>query len=406
MSTTATSARVRLAGAAVFAVFVLSGLTFASWAARLPAVRDALELDPDAMGLVLLFGAMGSLLSLPLTGRVVSAIGSRRTLIVGSLTAALGMGGAVLAVTQGSVVGVAAGLFVSMMGYGSWDMAMNFAGTVVERALSRSIMPWFHAGFSGGAVLGAAGGTVASGNDISLPVHLGVTLVVVVVAVLVSVRGLLPDVEPPTDGDAAEPAHKPSFARTWLEGRTLLIGMVVLAAALTEGAANDWLALAVVDGFDVPNSTGALGFTVFVVAMTIMRFAGTWLLDRFGRLIVLRLCTAFAIVGLAIFGLVPNLPLALAGAVLWGFGAALGFPVGMSAATDDPKHAAARLSVVSTLGYTAFLIGPPLLGLLADHIGYRYALLAVMVPLIISLLVLPAAAPVKEPVAAPATDAA
>ncbi|WP_420111708.1 MFS transporter [Pseudactinotalea sp.] len=383
--------RVRLAAACVFAVFVLSGLTFASWASRLPTVRDELGLQPDQMGVILLVGACGSLLSLPVTGRIVAAIGSRLTVTAGAVLAALGLVGAVVGVSQGNAVGVAAGLFAAMMGIGSWDMAMNFAGTVVERSLSRSIMPWFHAGFSFGAVLGAAGGTVASSHHIGLPWHLGVALGFVVVAVLACVRGFLPDVEPPADGEA--PVARTSFARTWLEPRTLLIGLIVLSAALTEGAANDWLALAVVDGFEVPNSTGALGFTVFVVAMTIMRFVGTWLLDRFGRLLVLRLCTGFAIVGLAVFGLVPNLPIALAGAVLWGFGAALGFPVGMSAASDDPRHAAARLSVVSTIGYTAFLLGPPLLGLLADHVGYRTALLAVLVPLVASLLALPAAAP-------------
>lgn len=397
------TARVRLAAACVFAVFVLSGLTFASWASRLPTVRDELGLAPDQMGVILLVGACGSLLSLPVTGRIVAAIGSRLTVIAGAMLAALGLAGAVVGVSQGSAVGVAAGLFAAMMGIGSWDMAMNFAGTIVERSLTRSIMPWFHAGFSFGAVLGAAGGTLASSRHIGLPWHLGVALAFVVVAVLACVRGFLPDVEPPAEGEA--PAARTSFARTWLEPRTLLIGLIVLSAALTEGAANDWLALAVVDGFDVPNSTGALGFTVFVVAMTIMRFVGTWLLDRFGRLVVLRLCTGFAIVGLAVFGLVPNLPIALAGAVLWGFGAALGFPVGMSAASDEPQRAAARLSVVSTIGYTAFLVGPPLLGLLADHVGYRTALLAVLVPLVASLLALPAAAP-RDAAAADAGDQA
>lgn len=385
------TSRVRLAAGCVFAVFVLSGLTFASWASRLPTVRDELDLAPDQMGVILLVGACGSLLSLPVTGRIVAAIGSRLTVIAGATLAALGLAGAVIGVSQGSVVVVAAGLFAAMMGIGSWDMAMNFAGTVVERALSRSIMPWFHAGFSLGAVLGAAGGTVASSHHIGLSWHLGIALGFVVLAVLASVRGFLPDLDPPAEGEA--PPARTSYARHWLEPRTLLIGLIVLSAALTEGAANDWLALAVVDGFEVPNSTGALGFTVFVVAMTVMRFVGTWLLDRFGRLLVLRLCTGFAIVGLAVFGLVPNLPIALAGAVLWGFGAALGFPVGMSAASDDPRHAAARLSVVSTIGYTAFLLGPPLLGLLADHVGYRTALLAVLVPLVASLLALPAAAP-------------
>src|SRR5699024_2797778 len=121
---------------------------------------------------------------------------------------------------------------------------------------------------------------------------------------------------------------------------------------------------------------------------------GTMLLDRFGRVAILRLCTALAIAGLALFTLVPWLPVAMAGAVLWGMGAALGFPVGMSAASDDPFRAAARLSVVSTVGYAAFLVGPGTLGLLADAVGTREALLAIMVPLVIGLLVIPAA---REP---------
>jgi len=387
-----TSSRVRLSAASVFVVFILSGLTFASWASRLPAVRDQLGLQPDQMGILLFAGACGSLLSLPLTGRVVSAIGSRRTVMAASALTVVGMATAVTGVEQGTPWIVGGGLFAAMMGYGAWDMGMNFAGTVVERALSRSIMPWFHAGFSLGAVLGAAGGTFAASHGLGLPAHMAIVLAVVLVTVLLAVRGFLPEPDAGATADAGSPASG-GFARTWLEGRTLLIGLVVLAAALTEGAANDWLALAVVDGFDVPNSTGALGFTVFIVAMTVMRFGGTSLLDRFGRLAVLRLCTALAIAGLAIFGLAPGLPLAMIGAVLWGFGAALGFPVGMSAASDDPARAAARLSVVSTIGYTAFLVGPPLLGLLADHVGYRAALLAVLVPLIASFFALPAVAP-------------
>jgi len=106
---------------------------------------------------------------------------------------------------------------------------------------------------------------------------------------------------------------------------------------------------------------------------------------------VLRLAGGLAFVGLALFALVPNLPLALVGVVLWGMGAALGFPVGMSAASDDPVRAAGRVSVVSTVGYTAFFVGPPLIGLLAEHVGYRHALLAILVPIALGLLVAGAA---------------
>jgi MFS family permease len=108
---------------------------------------------------------------------------------------------------------------------------------------------------------------------------------------------------------------------------------------------------------------------------------------------VLRLSAVLSLVGLVVFGLVPSLVGALAGVVAWGLGAALGFPVGMSAASDEPRRAAPRVAVVATIGYSAFLAGPPLLGLLAEHVGYRHALLAIALPVVIGLVVLPAARP-------------
>ena len=173
----------------------------------------------------------------------------------------------------------------------------------------------------------------------------------------------------------------------------MLIGLVVLSAALTEGAANDCVAIAVVDGFEADHATGAVAFGVFVTAMTGMRLLGTGLLDRFGRVAVLRLSAVASLVGLGLFALAPALWLALVGVVLWGLGAALGFPVGMSAASDDPRRAAPRVAVVATIGYSAFLAGPPLLGLLAEQIGYRQALLAITVPVLVGLFVIQAARP-------------
>ncbi|MDX5398747.1 MAG: MFS transporter, partial [Actinomycetes bacterium] len=117
------------------------------------------------------------------------------------------------------------------------------------------------------------------------------------------------------------------------------------------------------------------------------------LLERHGRVTTLRVSTGLAIVGLALFTLAPSLPFAMAGVALWGLGAALGFPVGMSAASDEPARAAARISVVSTIGYTAFMAGPPLIGLLAEVFGYRGALLFVALPLVVAFLLIPATRP-------------
>lgn len=277
---------------------------------------------------------------------------------------------------------------------------MNLQGTVVERDLDRAIMPRFHAGFSLGAVAGAGVGALAAGAGVPLGWHLTVAAVASALSVLTLVGFYLPDgaMTDPAPAAASGGPRRRALA-AWVEPRTLLIGVMVLAAALTEGSANDWLALSVVDGFNSTQALGALTFGVFVAAMTLMRFAGTGLLDRYGRVPILRLCAGLALAGLLLFGLAPTLPLAMAGVILWGLGAALGFPVGMSAAADDPAHAAARVSVVSSIGYIAFLAGPPLLGMLADHLGYRTALLAITAPLIVSLLLSRVAAPLEPDLA-------
>jgi cyanate permease len=133
------------------------------------------------------------------------------------------------------------------------------------------------------------------------------------------------------------------------------------------------------------------GFAVFVVAMTAVRMVGTGLIDRFGRVAVLWSTMGVAAAGVLLIVFAEPPALVVAGIVLWGVGASLGFPVGMSAAADDPRHAAARVSVVSTIGYAAFLVGPPLLGFVGDRVGTLNALLVVVVLLVPAALVVPAA---------------
>jgi MFS family permease len=395
MATTLDPRSVRTASAAVFTVFALAGFNFSTWAARLPAVRDALGLSEGQMGLLLLVGSTGSLVALPLSGLVVTRIGAPRAVLGFAVLNASGLAIAATGAALGEVVVTAAGLVVFGVGTGVWDAAMNLEGAIVEQHLGRTVMPRYHAGFSLGTVVAAALAALLAWAHVPVQVHIPAAVAVSTVLVAVAVRSFLPAGQHGAADDAGAPQGGPSVFAAWLEPRTLLIGLVVLAAALTEGAGNDWLSLAVVDGFAQDDAVGALAFGVFVSAMTAMRFLGTGLLDRFGRVAVLRLCAALALVGLLVFGLVPDdmLWLALIGAVLWGMGAALGFPVGMSAASDDPLRAAARVSVVSTIGYTAFLAGPPLIGLLAAHLGYRHALLAIAVPIVIGLLVVNAAAP-------------
>lgn len=378
----------RTASWAVFITFALNGLAFSSLASRVPAVRDDLGLQPAQMGLLLLAVSSGALIAMPLSGLVVQRLGARRTILSFAAVNGVGLIAAAAAVGGGVVWATAAALFAVGMGTGVWDAAMNLEGAAVEQQLGKAIMPRFHAGFSLGTIIGAGLGALAAAVGAPLLAHLGLVLPLGYAALLVCARSYLPEGTHDAHHDGS---GKPRSA--WREPRTLLIGLVVLAAALTEGAANDWVSLAVVDGFDVGNDVGALGFALFVTAMTAMRMLGTGLLDRLGRVPVLRLLAVLSVAGLLLFALAPTLWLAAIGVVLWGMGAALGFPVGMSAASDDPRRAPARVAVVATIGYSAFLGGPPLIGLLADQVGYRHALLAIAVPVLIGLLVLPAAKP-------------
>jgi MFS family permease len=127
--------------------------------------------------------------------------------------------------------------------------------------------------------------------------------------------------------------------------------------------------------------------------MTAARWFGPPLLDRYGRVPVLRGCAALAAAGLLLYVFAPNVPLALIGALLWGAGTSLGFPTGMSAAADDPARAAARVSVVASIGYCAFLGGPPLIGFLGEHVTVLRALLAVGALLAVAAVVVPALRP-------------
>lgn len=371
-------------------VFGVNGFVFASWMSRVPDVKDILALTPGMLGVMLLAVSVGSLLGLPMAGRIAGRVGAAWTVRLGMTLAIPGVILAALAVRpELSMFWVMPGLFLLGLGVGVWDVAQNLEGTVIERALGRAIMPWFHAGFSGGTVLGALIGAGLVWLGIPLAVHLTAAAVLTGLSVWWGTGKYLSTLGEADEPEAAKSAPQRS---AWLEPRTLLIGVMVLAAAFAEGTANDWMAVAFVDGHGLDNALGVVALAVFLAFMTAGRILGTGLLDRYGRVKVLRGLFGAAIVGclMVVFG---NTWLAFAGAAIWGLGASLGFPVGMSAAADEPARAPMRLSVVSTIGYAAFLAGPPLLGFLGDHLGVLRALLVVGAVSILAILVVPVAKP-------------
>lgn len=379
--------------AAIFATFALNGFGMSAWVSRVPDLRDRLAMSTDEVGLLIMGVSVGAIVGLLLSSHVVSWLGGRRT-ILGTLSGqALGLVvigcGATLA---GSFALVWLGLAVFGFSSAICDVAMNVEGAAVERRGGRTIMPLFHAAWSLGTVAGAGVGALAAFLSPAVIGHLLAVSVVAALAIPFIVRAIPPHA---TD-DAGEPSARTTLRERlaiWLEPRTLLIGVIILGMAFAEGSANDWLALAMVDGRDVDNGQGALLFGVFTVAMTIGRIAGVPLLDRFGRIPVLRGAAATAIAGLSLVIFVDSIPAAVIGIVLWGLGASLGFPVGMSAAADDPAKAAARVSAVATIGYFAFLVGPPVIGAIGEQVGLLNALILVLALIVVAGIATPAARP-------------
>ncbi len=349
-------------------MFAVNGLVFASWASRAPAIRDALDLTSGGFGLLLMAFSVGSLTALPLSGAIVARWGPARTVLGASLVATSGLALAAVAIAAGSVLPTVPGLVMVGLGISCWDVAMNVEGADVERRLGRSLMPRLHASFSLGSVVGAGLAAGSAYLDVSVTAQLLVTAAAAFALAAYGTTSFVPV--------HAKPQHHApgSVLEAWQEPRTLLLGLMVLAFALSEGIASDWLAIAMVDGHDAGEALGAATFGVFVAAMTLARLVGGRALGRWGRPVVLRTTAVVGVAGVLLVVLGPSAPWAVAGAVLWGLGSSLGFPVGMSAAADDEHRAPVRVSVVSSIGYTAFLAGPPLIGFLADEAGILTAL--------------------------------
>lgn len=346
-----------LARVAVSAVFLLNGAGYGNWVARIPAIRDALRLDAQTLGLALLGVAVGSLLGLPLSGGLIARFGSRRMTTVAGLAffasvvlPALAINAATLALGF-ALLGAAVGIL---------DVSMNTAGAAVERRWGRSIMSSFHAAFSFGGLLGAALGGFAAGRGIDPLAHLGLAAALGFALMWLATRPLLP---PAADegGDAA-----PAFARP-TRGLALL-GLLGFAALLSEGAMADWSGLYLRDARAADPATAAYGFGAFSLCMALGRLGGDWLTGRWGTARALRAGGIVAAAGLAVALAGPGIGAALVGFAGVGLGLSIIFPLLLSAAARRREVASGTaIAAVSTLGYLGFLAGPPLLGIVAHR---------------------------------------
>lgn len=364
---------------ALLVLFALPGVALASWVSRTPAIRDALGASTAQMGLVLFGLSIGSMIGILSAAPVVRRWGTR-TAIAGSI--ALGVAGlGVLGVSAALGVqgGAFAGLLLFGIGMGCSDIAINVEGAEVERLTGRTLMPLLHGTFSAGTVLGSLLGLVCAHAEVDVLWHLlGIAAAGAVTLALAApgIPGGFGRQRSSTRGGIGIAARRQ--LQLWAQPRIALIGCVVLGMALAEGAANDWLPLLMVDGHGFDPAAGSLLFTAFAASMTIGRFTGSSLVARFGRARMVRASAICAGLGLVLVIVAEHRGLAVAGVVLWGLGAALGFPLAISAAGDGGGDATSRVSAVATAGYLAFLVGPPLLGFLGETFGLQNAMLVVL----------------------------
>jgi predicted MFS family arabinose efflux permease len=367
--------RLRRAALATALVFATNGFLLASWVARLPATRDRLGAGTAELGLALLAPGFGSLLSMPFSGRWCRRLGSRAVVAGTTLASAVGL--VVLAVVP-SMAGLGVVLFVWGACYGSWDVAMNVHGSAVELRAGREWMPRYHACWSVGGIAGAGCGALAAQAGLSPLPHFAAVAVACVALVAVGLRSFVEDRDPAAAAAAPRRRGRGERARV-LTTRLLLVGAVTVCATTIEGAAADWLALLLTDERGASDSLAAAGYAVFAVAMAAGRFSGTAAAERLGRDGAVRAGGLVSFAGILLAVLGPGLASAYLGATLWALGVCLVFPAAVSAGGEAPDRPADAIAAVTTIGYGGFLIGPPLIGVLAERVGLDRALLVLLV---------------------------
>lgn len=383
MSNTLTARRLALC-----ALFLLPGLAMSSWVTRTPAIRDLLGASTAQMGLVIFGLALGAMVGILGSGPLLARLGAKPLIAFGTLGVAVSVPLIALgaAAQIDGVVIAALGLFGLSMG-GS-EIAMNVEGADVEAITGRPFLPALHGSFSLGTLIGAILGIVATAADFSVIVHLLTVGLCGVLILIVCIRFL-----PPATGRRQKPKSPVYRAEraVWRDSSVWFIGVIVLAMAFAEGTANDWLPLIMLDGHGLNPTLSSTVFAVFAAAMTLGRFLGGPVVQRFGRAWVLGASALSAVIGISLVAFVDNSLVAGFAVVLWGLGASLGFPVAISSAGASGENPATRVAFVTVIGYVAFLVAPPLLGFIGERAGLRGALIIPLLVLFVSIFLSPVA---------------
>lgn len=362
-------------------MFAAHGFIYASWAVRVPAVKQQTGASPAALGLALLGLSAGAVATMLIAGALCQRFGNRPVAVICCALLSVTL---VLPALARSAVTLGLALAVFGAAYGGLNVAMNSIAVDLVDALDRPVMPSFHAAWSFGGLAGAGiGGLLAL--HLSPVRHLLLVALAGLLVTAIAGRALL-SADPAeiaaeagrTDADGASPSGRPP-RQVPATRRTLgtvqavgLFGLIGLCAAYDEGAIGDWGALHLRQDLGASAGLAAAGYAAFALAEATGRLSGTALLERLGRTRVLVLGGLTACAGMLVAALAPDVWLALAGFAGTGLGLANMFPAAITRA--GLLAGSAGVALASMLGYSGFLLGPPAIGFLANEFGLRVGL--------------------------------
>lgn len=357
--------------------FFLQPVAFGSWLPRIPEIQAGLGLGPAALALTLLGMPCGTLLTLPFAGPLVAKIGARSAIIWGFVFYTIAASLPVLA--PHPIL-----LFIALMFAGSAisfvELGLNVQADLVEKTSGKLIMNTSHGCWSLGIMVGSLIGSGFAAID------LAPQIAVPLLAVLVLPLAILTGVALPKLNDA--PAEGQTQKSAWSLPSPALIGicLFVFGITMTEGAMADWSAIFLRDALSAEGGLVGLGYSLFAFMVAAGRFGGDTLKRRFGAIGTARLCGSLAVIGGIVLYFAPSVELALVGFGIIGVGVSVGFPLAVTAAAGlGDRAASANVAVLSFVALTGFLIGPPLIGFVAEQGGIRIGIACVAPFLLVSL---------------------
>lgn len=337
-------------------LFILLGVIYASWAARIPAIRDLLQLSPSQLGVVLLSGGVGAVVSFPLAAWLAGHFGARRA----AWFAGLGLISALPCVALApNMQWLMAAAFALGLGSGCFDVAINALGASHEKAAGRSTMSLLHAWFCLGTMSGALLGSAMAALQIAPLTNFILVALFLLPLLAIAYRTL------PLDQTEVKPASQ-YFAVA--HGPLVILGIIGFCGAVAEGSIADWSGIFMTDQLHVRDGVAPLAYAIFAALMLLARLIGDRLKDRYGARLVVASGAWCASVGIFIAVCAVNVPLTLGGFALAGAGLAAVFPFVFSAAG---RHGSTALAAVATFSYSGGLIGPPVIGFLVQAYGMR-----------------------------------